>query len=225
MGFNGICTGIKQWIYSAIPHPALGLQSSCCPKAAFCGPDPSYLAGLDPTSSSQQFQCASASPLLAFPKISWFWKFPWQKAEQNCKVLKNSHPPLPTTATPPPTPAKKTQPTHHHQKPPKQTNKTNWGRGNKTDPVSKHGLNVLAITAWQCSCRVSCLLTSWIPCTSYSSQRKIKVTSRVDMYVLWRGQGQSPLWGFKNRCAAKGTKRWTKSFFPPHAASVDTQCW
>lgn len=96
------------------------------------------------------------------------------------------------------------------------------GGGNKTDPISKHGLKLLAITAWQCSCHVGCLLTSWIPSTSYSSQREIKVTSRADVCVLWRGQGQSPLWGFKNRCAAKGTKRWNKSFFPPYAASVDT---
>lgn len=67
------------------------------------------------------------------------------------------------------------------------------GGESKTDPISKHGLKLLAIRPWQCSCHVCCLLTSWIPSASYSSQRKMKVTSTADVYVLWRGQGQSPL--------------------------------
>lgn len=94
------------------------------------------------------------------------------------------------------------------------------GGGNKTDPASEYGLLLLAISPWWCTCHVCCLLTSQIPPTSYSSQGKTEVMSNADRLMLWRVQGQSPLSGVKNRCAAKSIERYKLNFFPPHAASA-----
>lgn len=65
------------------------------------------------------------------------------------------------------------------------------GGGDKTNPISEHGLKLLAIRPWQCSCHVCCLLTSWIPFISYFSQRKTEVMSSDNVCALKRAGAKS----------------------------------
>lgn len=106
VGSNGICTGIKQALLSLTMD--LGCRVGTGPKPPFVGQ--TRCASQD---WNQWLQCASASPLLAFPSLSCFWKFPWHNAEQNCRVLKK----------------KKKRPA--------------GGGGHKTQPVSEHGWKLL----------------------------------------------------------------------------------